>query len=93
MIVITTPTGNIGRHLAQQLLSSNEEITLLVRDAQKLPEIVRQQATVLEGSLDDVAQSNTYECFMPLLRRTPMQQNRVHLRRQRQRPSRSGLQL
>lgn len=55
MIVITTPTGNIGRHLTQQLLSSNEKITLLVRDAQKLPETVRQQATVLEGSLDDVA--------------------------------------
>lgn len=53
MIVITTPTGQIGRALTEQLFGCGEAVTLLVRDAQKLPETIRKNATVLEGSLDD----------------------------------------
>lgn len=53
MIVITTPTGQIGRALTEQLLGCGEAVTLLVRAAQKLPETVRKNATVFEGSLDD----------------------------------------
>jgi uncharacterized protein YbjT (DUF2867 family) len=33
MIVVTTPTGKIGRHVVRHLLASGEALRLIVRDA------------------------------------------------------------
>ena len=41
MIVVTTPTGNIGRHVVRHLLDAGEALRLIVRDAAKLPQEVR----------------------------------------------------
>jgi len=53
MIVITTPTGNIGRHVVRHLLDAGETLRLIVRDAAKLPQEVRDRVEVVEGSHGD----------------------------------------
>ncbi len=55
MIVITTPTGNIGRHVVQHLLDAGEALRLIVRDPGKLPQPVRDRVEVVEGSHGDAA--------------------------------------
>ncbi|WP_122617868.1 NAD(P)H-binding protein [Streptomyces sp. Tu 4128] len=59
MIVITAPTGNIGRHLVPLLLESaparGEELRLIVRDPARLPEAVRERVEVVTGSHGDPA--------------------------------------
>ncbi|MEU6447228.1 NAD(P)H-binding protein [Streptomyces sp. NPDC046979] len=59
MIVITAPTGNIGRHLVSLLLESaparGEELRVIVRDPARLPEAVRQRVEVVTGSHGDPA--------------------------------------
>ena len=55
MIVITTPTGNIGHHVARRLLDADETVRVIVRDAGKLPQAVRDRAEVIEGSHGDAA--------------------------------------
>ena len=55
MIVVTTPTGNIGRHVVQHLLDAGEQVRVVVRDAGKLPQAVRDKAEVIEGSHGDAA--------------------------------------
>jgi uncharacterized protein YbjT (DUF2867 family) len=55
MIVITAPTGNIGHHVVQELLAAGEKLRLVLRDATKLPEGVRSQVEVVEGSHGDAA--------------------------------------
>lgn len=55
MIVITTPTGNIGRHVVRLLLDANEPLRLIVRDASKLPPAVRDRVEVVQGSHGDAA--------------------------------------
>ncbi|RSN59787.1 NmrA family transcriptional regulator [Streptomyces sp. WAC 04229] len=59
MIVITAPTGNIGRHLVSLLLDSaparGEELRLIVRDPARLPEAVRERVEVVTGSHGDPA--------------------------------------
>jgi len=52
-IAITTPTGNIGSRLVQNLLDSDAELTLLARTPEKLPEAVRSRTTVKQGVLED----------------------------------------
>ncbi|MEV0249668.1 NAD(P)H-binding protein [Nocardia sp. NPDC050712] len=54
MIVITAPTGNIGRPLLARLLGS-EELRVIVRDPARLPETVRGQVEVITGSHGDAA--------------------------------------
>lgn len=54
-IVITTPTGNIGRHLVQQLLDAGEPVTLVARDPSKVKDFVDRGAKVVEGSHVDAA--------------------------------------
>jgi uncharacterized protein YbjT (DUF2867 family) len=54
-IVIATPTGNIGHGIVERLLGAGEPLTLLARHPEKLPESVRQHATVQQGSLLDAA--------------------------------------
>ena len=59
MIVITAPTGNIGRHLVSLLLESaparGEELRVIVRDPARLPEAVRERVEVVTGSHADPA--------------------------------------
>ncbi|MYZ40614.1 NAD(P)H-binding protein [Streptomyces sp. SID4917] len=53
MIVITTPTGDIGRQILDRVLDSGEPVRVIARDASRLPEHVRAQAEVVEGSHAD----------------------------------------
>ncbi len=55
MIVVTTPTGNIGRHVVQHLLDAGEALRVIVRDPAKLPETVRGRVEIVEGSHGDAA--------------------------------------
>lgn len=52
-IVVTTPTGNIGRALAEALLSTNESVTLVARDAGKVASLVQRGAKLVTGSHGD----------------------------------------
>ncbi|HEX6346224.1 NAD(P)H-binding protein [Umezawaea sp.] len=59
MIVITAPTGNIGRRLLPLLLEAaparGEELRVVVRDPARLPEAVRGRVEVVTGSHGDPA--------------------------------------
>ncbi|MGW8062377.1 NmrA family NAD(P)-binding protein [Streptomyces ziwulingensis] len=53
MIVITTPTGDIGRQVLDRVLDSGEPVRVIARDSSRLAEHVRAQAEVVEGSHAD----------------------------------------
>ncbi|MEV7043675.1 NAD(P)H-binding protein [Amycolatopsis sp. NPDC051061] len=53
MIVITAPTGQIGRKLVAALLQGAEPVRLIVRDPGKLPAEVRERAEIIVGSHRD----------------------------------------
>ncbi|GAB7539079.1 NmrA family NAD(P)-binding protein [Burkholderia sp. 3C] len=53
MIVVTTPTGNIGRHVVRHLLDAHAALRLIVRDANTLPPAVRERVDIVEGSHGD----------------------------------------
>jgi uncharacterized protein YbjT (DUF2867 family) len=55
MIVVTTPTGNIGSQIVRELVLAGETVRVVVRDPAKLPSEVRSQVGVVQGSLDDAA--------------------------------------
>ena len=55
MIVVTTPTGQIGARLVQDLLKVGEALRLIVRDASRLPHELRGRVEVVEGSHRDAA--------------------------------------
>ncbi|MER8186911.1 NAD(P)H-binding protein [Kitasatospora sp. NPDC094015] len=59
MIVITAPTGNIGRRLLSLLVEAaparGEELRVVVRDPARLPAAVRGQVEVVVGSHGDAA--------------------------------------
>lgn len=55
MIVVTTPTGNIGRHVVRHLLNAGEALRVIVRDPSKLSPDVRARVEVVEGSHGDPA--------------------------------------
>ena len=55
MIVVTAPTGQIGRHVVQELLAAGAPLRLVVRDPAKLPADVRGRVEVVEGSHGDAA--------------------------------------
>ena len=55
MIVVTTPTGNIGRSVVQHLLEAGEAIRVVARDPAKLSPAVRDHVEVVEGSHGDAA--------------------------------------
>ncbi|NTX52581.1 NmrA family NAD(P)-binding protein [Myxococcus sp. CA039A] len=54
-IVINTPNGNIGRNLALRLLEAGQSLTLISRSAEKVADLVKRGAKVVEGSSDDAA--------------------------------------
>ena len=55
MIVITTPTGQIGHHVVRHLLDAGEAVRVIARDPGKLPVRVRDRVEVVQGSHGDAA--------------------------------------
>jgi uncharacterized protein YbjT (DUF2867 family) len=53
MIVITTPTGDIGRQVLDRVLDSGEAVRVIARDPSRLPARVRARAEVVRGSHGD----------------------------------------
>jgi uncharacterized protein YbjT (DUF2867 family) len=53
MIVITTPTGQIGRQVLDRILDSGEEARVIARDPSRLPARVHARAEVVQGSHGD----------------------------------------
>jgi uncharacterized protein YbjT (DUF2867 family) len=53
MIVITTPTGHIGRHVLDNVLGRAEKVRVIVRDPERLAPDVRERVEVVRGSHDD----------------------------------------
>ncbi|MBB6734354.1 NAD(P)H-binding protein [Cohnella zeiphila] len=54
MIVITAPTGQIGRQVVDNVLDSGEAIRVIARDPSRLSPRVRERAEVVQGSHDDI---------------------------------------
>jgi uncharacterized protein YbjT (DUF2867 family) len=54
MIVITTPTGQIGRQILDHVLDSEEPIRVIARDPSRLSPQVRGRVEVVQGSTDDI---------------------------------------
>ncbi|GAB3855751.1 NAD(P)H-binding protein [Dactylosporangium cerinum] len=53
MIVVTTPTGGIGRQVLGHLLTTTEPVRVIVRDPARLPAGVRDRVEVVPGSHGD----------------------------------------
>ncbi|MDN3357723.1 NAD(P)H-binding protein [Actinomadura sp. DC4] len=53
MIVLTTPTGQIGRATLGRLLAAGAPVRVIVRDASRLPSGVRDAVEIVEGSHGD----------------------------------------
>ena len=53
MIVVTTPTGSIGRQVFDQILEQRASIRLIMRDPSRLPSHVRERVDVVKGSHGD----------------------------------------
>ena len=53
MIVVTTPTGSIGRQVLDQILEQRASIRLIMRDPSRLPSHVRERVDVVKGSHGD----------------------------------------
>ncbi|HJZ07498.1 MAG TPA: NAD(P)H-binding protein [Trebonia sp.] len=55
MIVITTPTGQIGRQVLGNLLDSGEQLRVIARDPSQLPAGALKDLDIIEGSHGDAA--------------------------------------
>jgi len=53
MIVITTPTGNIGGQVLKKMLTTNETIRVIARDPSKVLSDAQQRVEIVRGSLDN----------------------------------------
>jgi uncharacterized protein YbjT (DUF2867 family) len=55
MIVVTTPTGNVGSQLLAELLKAETQpLRVIVRDPSRLQDAIRDRVEVIVGSHDDV---------------------------------------
>jgi uncharacterized protein YbjT (DUF2867 family) len=54
MIVVTTPTGAIGRQVLENILDSGEPIRVIARDHARLPSHIRARVEVVRGSHGDI---------------------------------------
>lgn len=52
-IVINTPAGHIGRVVAEQLLGTTAEVVIISRHSEKVADLVKRGAHLVEGSIDD----------------------------------------
>ncbi|MET0427352.1 MAG: NAD(P)H-binding protein [Microvirga sp.] len=55
MIVVTTPTGNIGRQVVETLLAQDEAVRVIVRDPARLAPGTRERVEVVVGTHDTPA--------------------------------------
>jgi uncharacterized protein YbjT (DUF2867 family) len=55
MIVVTTPTGQIGQHVLRGLVAAGAPVRAIVRDASKIPADIRPSIDIVEGSHGDAA--------------------------------------
>jgi uncharacterized protein YbjT (DUF2867 family) len=55
MIVITTPAGQIGSQVLENLVDTGEHLRLVARDLSRIPADTRQRVEVIEGSHGDPA--------------------------------------
>jgi uncharacterized protein YbjT (DUF2867 family) len=55
MLVVTTPTGQIGRHVLAQLVAAGEPVRAVARDRTRIEPGLLARAEVVEGSHDDPA--------------------------------------
>ncbi|WP_327588176.1 NAD(P)H-binding protein [Nonomuraea sp. NBC_00507] len=53
MIVVTTPTGQIGAQVLDKVLTSDEHIRVIVRDPSRVAAKARERVEVVHGSHDD----------------------------------------
>jgi uncharacterized protein YbjT (DUF2867 family) len=53
MIVVTTPTGNIGQQILYGILDSGVPVRVIARDPARLPSDIRKHVEVIEGSHGD----------------------------------------
>ncbi|ODT21679.1 MAG: NmrA family transcriptional regulator [Kaistia sp. SCN 65-12] len=53
MIVVTTPTGNIGSHVLSHLLNAGADLRVVLRDPSKLPAEAGDRVEIVEGSHSD----------------------------------------
>jgi uncharacterized protein YbjT (DUF2867 family) len=54
MIVVTAPTGTIGRQVLENVLGSGEPVRVIVRDPSRLPSQTRERVEVVQGSHGDI---------------------------------------
>ena len=54
MIVLTTPTGQIGRQILNNILDSGKSIRVIARDPSRLDPKVRDRVEVVQGSHNDI---------------------------------------
>ena len=52
-IAVTAPTGHIGKVVTRRLLDAGADVTLLVRNAEKVKAFIDQGATTFQGMLND----------------------------------------
>ncbi len=55
MIVITTPTGDIGHRVLQHVFQASEPVRVIARDPSRIPQEIRQRVEVIQGSHGDAA--------------------------------------
>lgn len=55
MIVITTPTGDIGHQVLKHVVQGNEPVRVVARDASRIPQEIRQHIEFIKGSHGDAA--------------------------------------
>jgi uncharacterized protein YbjT (DUF2867 family) len=54
MIVVTAPTGNIGKQVLADLLAVGAAVRVIVRDPTRIPEDVRKRVQVVQGSHGEI---------------------------------------
>src|SRR5215468_7864156 len=54
-ILVTTPTGKIGRRIVPELLAPQFSVRVIVRQPERLAKEIREQVEVIRGSMDDAA--------------------------------------
>ena len=59
MIVVTTPTGQIGQHVVCGLVAAGAPVRAIVRDPSKIPDDIRPSIDIVEGSHGDAAVIDT----------------------------------
>ena len=55
MIVITTPTGDIGHQVLKHVVQGSEPVRVIARDPSRIPQEIRQRIEVIQGSHGDTA--------------------------------------